>query len=195
MSHDPSSAELKLAKDNLVASLYDLSKAAQGVTKNAYNFLSLLEGEPLDSNTFLKRELAHAAASVNPLNFTKSGRPKPLKDPNAPKKPLTSYILFFNHLRSTVAQANPGLTQTDIAKEVSRQWKEISEEDKSYWKGLYEKEREKYEQEIKLYNESKEALQHAHDVQQMAEMVNMVDMEGLEGIELPPKKKSKKSKK
>lgn len=192
MTQTPSASELKAAKDNLVASLFELSKAAQGVSKSAVTFFNLLEGEPLDSNPFVKKELANAAAAVNP---TKAGKPKPIKDPNAPKKPLTSYILFFNHLRSTVAQANPELTQTDIAKEVSRQWKEISEEDKNYWKGLYEKEREKYDIAIKSYNQSKEALQHAHEVQQMADMVNMVDVDGIEGIDLPPKKKAKKSKK
>ncbi len=73
------------------------------------------------------------------------------KDPNAPKKPLTSYILFYNHLRSTVAQQNTSLSQTDLAKEISRQWKEMSDEDKHHWKQLYDMEKVKYDQEMAKY--------------------------------------------
>ena len=42
---------------------------------------------------------------------TKSGiSSKPKKDPNAPKKPMSSYFLFMNDRRGSLAKTHPNLT-------------------------------------------------------------------------------------
>ena len=138
----------------------------------------------------------------------KTRKKRAAKDPNAPKKPLTSYILFYNHLRSSVAEKNTELSQVDIAKEIARQWKEMSESDKNYWKGIYEKDKVKYDQEMVKYNATKDSPK-----AEKRSIIDIVDDDGPDnnpGAEvlsaLPPdvsneiaepprKKKSKKSKK
>ncbi|GAV30336.1 hypothetical protein PMKS-003847 [Pichia membranifaciens] len=138
----------------------------------------------------------------------KTRKKRAAKDPNAPKKPLTSYILFYNHLRSSVAEKNTELSQVDIAKEIARQWKEMSESDKNYWKGIYEKDKVKYDQEMVKYNATKDSPK-----AEKRSIIDIVDDDGPgnnpgtevlsalppdvsnEIAEPPKKKKSKKSKK
>jgi len=48
-----------------------------------------------------------------------------IKDPKAPKKPLTAYLRFFKD------HYMPGLPISEAAKEASRRWKSMSEAEKS----------------------------------------------------------------
>ena len=48
---------------------------------------------------------------------------KPMKDPNAPKKPLSSYFLFSQEERLKVLKENPVYSITDVAKELGRRWR------------------------------------------------------------------------
>lgn len=287
----------------LIASLFELSKAANEVSKNAIDFFNLTQAQQhageaaslLTASPAVAAAAAAAAAGVSSKTEPKSGSRKPsakrqrtakhahaepqpekehhadadgdevsepvvevdaedseeptlaalstplavaeeapvveekktrkkraAKDPNAPKKPLTSYILFYNHLRSSVAEKNTELSQVDIAKEIARQWKEMSESDKNYWKGIYEKDKVKYDQELAKYNASKDLLpkdvsskdispkespKESPKASPKAEKRNIIDIEDAEEplqpahtpsaeiAEPPKKKKSKKSKK
>jgi transcriptional regulator HMO1 len=216
VSHD----QFKAAKDSLIASLVELSKAAQQVSHDAIDFFNIVDATASVATPAITTPLFSTATATTtataPLKRTRKTAVKKIqnitvpvdedvnvdediintlqnstlpdtpyvavpsdvaipeitgtdaipvveepekkqrkkrapKDPNAPKKPLTSYILFYNHLRSTVAQQNTSLSQTDLAKEISRQWKEMSDEDKHHWKQLYDMEKVKYDQEMAKY--------------------------------------------
>lgn len=259
----------------MIASLFELSKAANEVSKNAIDFFNLTqaqqhageaasavaaasgtagaakaeskpkrapakrqratkqqqaltepvaEAEPglqpeletdvaLDPLVELDEPAADTPASTaeeTPVAEEKKTRKKrAAKDPNAPKKPLTSYILFYNHLRSSVAEKNTELSQVDIAKEIARQWKEMSESDKNYWKGIYEKDKVKYDQEMVKYNATKDSPKAEKrsiidivddaadlDTDPSAEVLSALPPDVSNEIAEPPKKKkSKKSKK
>jgi len=56
---------------------------------------------------------------------------KPKKDPNAPKKPLGSYMIFAGERRVGVKAEKPGLTLGEMGKELGRLWKEVDAEEKS----------------------------------------------------------------
>jgi type IV secretory pathway VirB10-like protein len=49
------------------------------------------------------------------------------KDPNAPKKEPTAYILFTKENRPSVKEANPDLEAKEITKLLSQMWKEKKE--------------------------------------------------------------------
>jgi hypothetical protein len=58
-------------------------------------------------------------------NFKSSKtRTRLIKDPNAPKKPLTAYLRFFTETFT------PGTPVPEAAKEASQRWKSMSESDK-----------------------------------------------------------------
>lgn len=52
------------------------------------------------------------------------------KDPNAPKRPASSYILFQNEVRKELKERHPDLTNADLLSLISEQWKSMSDEQK-----------------------------------------------------------------
>ena len=85
----------------------------------------------------------------------KKKKPKKKKDPNEPKKPMSAYMLFSNHIRSTVKDDNPDLKFGDIAKAVSEKYKVFTDEDKAYWAEKAEADKKRYKQEMAAYMKKK----------------------------------------
>lgn len=70
------------------------------------------------------------AAEKNGSKGTKTKKPKAEKDPNAPKKPLTAFMLYTNKRRPEVMKQNPGLKITEISTIIGKEWKELTKEEK-----------------------------------------------------------------
>jgi high mobility group protein B3 len=77
-----------------------------------------------------------------------------VKDPNAPKRPKTSYFLFCDDRRKIVQKANPEMKNTEIASELGRQWHALSDREKDKYVKLAEKEKKRYTEEMKRYQPS-----------------------------------------
>ena len=58
----------------------------------------------------------------------RSSSSKSKKDPNAPKQPMTSYLLYCADVRDKIKIEHPQLTQREIASEMGRRWKELTPE-------------------------------------------------------------------
>jgi len=71
------------------------------------------------------------------------------KDKNAPKRPMTAFMLFLNENREPIKRDNPGIAFTEIAKKGGEMWKEMT--DKSKWDALALEAKAKYEIDIKEY--------------------------------------------
>jgi hypothetical protein len=56
---------------------------------------------------------------------------KKLKDPDAPKRAASSYIFFQNDLRQELRKQHPGISSADIMTRVSKQWAEMTREQKA----------------------------------------------------------------
>ena len=61
----------------------------------------------------------------------KKGKAKAKKDPNAPKRPLSSYMIFAGENRAKVVEENPGASIGDVGKALGAKWKEMSAEEKA----------------------------------------------------------------
>lgn len=90
---------------------------------------------------------------------------KKVKDPNAPVKPKTSYLLFAADTRAKIAKANPSFSFGEIAKEVSKLWKEATAETKKKYEkkaaplaAAYKKELEKYREETGVSEDGEKLL-------------------------------------
>lgn len=53
------------------------------------------------------------------------------KDPNAPKRPASSYILFQNEIRKQLKDQHPELTNAELLNMISDIWKKMSEDEKA----------------------------------------------------------------
>lgn len=89
---------------------------------------------------------------VKPSKVSKEPpKKKAKKDPNAPKKALTSFILFSNAKRSEITRANPGISIGDVAKQLGALWKQISASEKEKYDKLALQDKERYEREMAAY--------------------------------------------
>ena len=63
---------------------------------------------------------------------------KPMKDPNAPKKPLSAYFLFSQEERLKVKAEFPDYSITEVAKELGRRWATIDPTVKQSYEQRYQ---------------------------------------------------------
>ncbi len=90
---------------------------------------------------------------------------KTAKDPNAPKKAKNAYMFFSSEKNAEVKtkfskEQDDGTLKapkgSEVAKEIGKMWKELSEAEKLPYQEMYTKAKAKYEEEMKVYELSKE---------------------------------------
>lgn len=118
-------------------------------------FMNEFSTEFFETNDEPTAELFMAAftaktKTINNLLKT-SLTPKPKKDPNAPKRPSSSYIFFCKEVRPTVTRDNPDMSGKDIIREFGRLWKKVSDTDREEYKALATNDKKRYEAEMKDY--------------------------------------------
>ncbi|XP_013145199.1 PREDICTED: FACT complex subunit Ssrp1 [Papilio polytes] len=74
------------------------------------------------------------------------------KDANAPKRPVTAFMLWLNENRKKIIEDNPGLKVTEIAKKGGELWRDLK--DKSEWEEKASKAKEEYNTAMKKYKDS-----------------------------------------
>ena len=80
--------------------------------------------------------------------------PKPKRDPNMPKQPLSTYFLFSQEERLKVKAEHPSYSICEIAKELGRRWAVMSPEVKQHFQQMAEQARQKYDQEMAAYRQA-----------------------------------------
>jgi structure-specific recognition protein 1 len=95
-----------------------------------------------------------------PSRKRKAGKPKKerkkkaKKDPNAPKRPQSSYFLFMATKRDGVKSANPGMSIGEISKNIGNLWKQLPDVEKKVFEEQYAVSKAKYDEEYKAYVQS-----------------------------------------
>lgn len=97
-----------------------------------------------------KRRYDQEMKSYVPPAGAKKGKKKK-KDPNAPKKPPSAFLIFTSEHREKIKADNPGISITDIAKKSGEMWKKMSTTEKTPYEAKYAKLKEKYEMEVAAY--------------------------------------------
>lgn len=79
------------------------------------------------------------------------------KDPNAPKKNMSSFFHFAKEKRDNFKKNNPGakVYVININKEAKKEWDNLDELQKKKYIDMAIKDEKRYEKEIKKYNEKK----------------------------------------
>jgi hypothetical protein len=80
---------------------------------------------------------------------------KPMKDPAKPKRPTSSYLYFCQDARPKImnkmGKNNTKLVLGDIAKELGKQWKALSESKRKVYDDKSKKDKDRYEEEMEKY--------------------------------------------
>jgi hypothetical protein len=66
------------------------------------------------------------------------------KDPNAPKRPMSSYFLFSNERRAVMRKEMPEKKLTELSKLISVEWKELADDTKATYKKRWEDAKSEY---------------------------------------------------
>ncbi|KAI9248096.1 high mobility group box domain-containing protein [Sporodiniella umbellata] len=121
--------------------LQELHKAIDHVSTSLHEFIDLMFANN------------HGSAPVTEKAESASVKKK-AKDPNAPKRNLSSYMLYSQAVRPKVVEENPQLKAVDIAKLVGEMWNKLSEKEKNPYVKEAEKEKLRYEKETANYKTS-----------------------------------------
>jgi HMG (high mobility group) box len=78
---------------------------------------------------------------------------KPKKDPNAPKKGKSAYMIFASEKREEIKKENPDATFGELGKLLGQAWKDITEKEKEKYNKKAEKDKKRYDEEMKNYTE------------------------------------------
>lgn len=100
------------------------------------------------------------AKTGKPDKPEKPKRKRAEKDPNAPKKPLTSYLRFNLSVREQMRKerfenGQPTYPATELNQIISDRWANLSEDDKANLQKAYEGEFEVYKKALEQYNKEK----------------------------------------
>tara|TARA_B100000524_G_C23498915_1_gene316208 strand:+ start:59 stop:334 length:276 start_codon:yes stop_codon:yes gene_type:complete len=73
------------------------------------------------------------------------------KDPNAPKRPMSSYMIWMNASRGRIKEENPTAEIKDIARLAGAEWAKMGPPDKAEWEDKAKADKARYEKEMAKY--------------------------------------------
>ena len=77
-----------------------------------------------------------------------------IKDVNAPKLPMSGYMLFLNDHREQVRAANPGATFSDMTRLLANAWQAAPQEEKQQYMEAAQQQKERYSRELIKYQQT-----------------------------------------
>lgn len=76
------------------------------------------------------------------------------KDANAPKAPLSGYMLYMAEQRDVLRVNNPGITFAEVTRIVAQQWNTLPADTKNKFLHQAEQDKERYQREIEEYQKT-----------------------------------------
>ena len=89
----------------------------------------------------------------------KSKKDKVIKDPEAPKRPSSSFLLFAQEERGKILKDMGPISAGEMGKELGRRWSSLEEGVKEGFKQMADEDRLRYKKEMKTYKQSELFLQ------------------------------------
>ncbi|XP_027045962.1 FACT complex subunit SSRP1-like [Pocillopora damicornis] len=131
------------------AEKYEESESSEDESDESFNPGS--GGEDQD----LKEENCFNLDFVLQTDETPQGKrkKKAKKDADAPKRPMSGYMLWLSEIREQIKGENPGISVTELSKVAGEKWKKI--EDKTKWQEMAKEAKKKYDEAMKVYKEKK----------------------------------------
>ncbi|KAL0949071.1 hypothetical protein HGRIS_009167 [Hohenbuehelia grisea] len=193
-------ARLEAQKIQLAASLNAVAETMRNCANMAEQFASVIKHSSFQPNAS-SPDLGHAPAPVNfgdapevhvPVPHQADVKPrkrkastseevvedgrkkrsKKPKDPDAPKRFPSSYILFQNEVRNELKQKHPGMPNSELLSLISQQWKALPEEQRAKYNQMMASAKAQYTSDKKAYdNRSPEEIAAAHAAAEAAAAV------------------------
>ncbi|XP_047143169.1 high mobility group-T protein isoform X2 [Hydra vulgaris] len=145
-----------------------LLKRTEGIEKlnlrlvNRLNQLKKISKNLQKERCFLMKRLAIYNDSYREARFFEnieflaegySENKTPIVTSSIPKKPLNAFIRYCQEIRDEVDEQNPGISRQDLTKVISYKWNAMSSSDKEIYFDLFDKDKQRYEEEMKQYTQ------------------------------------------
>ncbi|KAI1785324.1 HMG-box [Ganoderma leucocontextum] len=144
-------AQFEYHKMQLIGSLQTLANNMKECAAVAEQYAHIISGVPYMGNPNMFPPLANGQYPMPimaPMTQDEPGKKrksrgddgegkkkaKKVKDPNAPKRPPSSYLLFQNDVRNELKQKNPGMRNNELLTAISTLWGKMGQVEK----GAYE---------------------------------------------------------
>lgn len=98
-----------------------------------------------------KGDAIQTAAAVAYGAASSGKRSKTEKDPNAPKRNVSAYLLYQNAMRDQFKRENPDMTFGQLAKYTSHMYKNLTPEEKATWDAGAQQDKARYDEAIAEY--------------------------------------------
>nr|CAD7602160.1 unnamed protein product [Timema genevievae] len=76
------------------------------------------------------------------------------RHPNLPKRPLSTYMIFYMEKKDKVSKENPGMNMTAVSKCISEMYKNLPDKKKQKYVAMAAAQRKEYEEKMKLFNQA-----------------------------------------
>jgi len=155
---DPVVAQLDRQKLTLIASLSSVAEQMRHCANVADNFSQMLSQASFNGSLSVPLYAGskrHGTEQDDVEGTVKKRRivSKRVKDPDAPKRAASSYIFFQNDLRQELRKQHPDITPAEIMTRVSKQWSEMTPEQKAPYERLQAEAKQRWETEKRAYEE------------------------------------------
>jgi len=100
------------------------------------------------------KEMANYTPPPGETKGRRARRPRGMKkekDPNKPKRALSAFFYYANEERPKVRASNPDFSVGEVAKELGRQWNELSATEKAPFEKSAADDRARYDEAMKSY--------------------------------------------
>ncbi len=88
--------------------------------------------------------------------FIKPKKNKKIKDPKAPKRALSAWIIYTNEQRPKFKADNPEKSTTELTTLMSQEWRNMTDSDKKKYEDLAAVDKERYTKEMDEYESNSE---------------------------------------
>ncbi|KAG5639343.1 hypothetical protein H0H81_004064 [Sphagnurus paluster] len=132
-----------------------LAKTLRHAADQAESFYNFVKGTQFNhgfDDVSDKKGRKRKAGAVDDSDDKPTKRKRKPKDPNAPKRPASSYIMFQNDIRKDLKEKNPNITNAELLALIAKKWGEMSEADKEVYNKAVANAKEQYSNEKKAYD-------------------------------------------
>lgn len=95
-----------------------------------------------------------SATTTTQSTTTPRKRKKAKRDPNEPRKNLTSYVLFSNYIRPIIKERMQGISFVDLSKQMGLEFRQLSPSDREIWNVKAKEEKKRYDLEMEEYRKT-----------------------------------------
>lgn len=131
-------------------------------------------------------------AAKSPVDAAPAKKVKVPVDPNKPKRPASGYQLFMAEQSPLLRETNPTNSPTEQMSELARRWTALDSAKKAVYTANAEKLKEKYQENIKVYNAGLKGDKNVAHEETNASIQTPLASQSVESDDTDKKKKKKR---